>query len=183
MHIDLAELACAPRLVQASLRHLELSLRFRLYESPYDDNGIPLYTISNKLGSLTDFEKLEHVNIPFIFLLENTPMSRDFERLGGFPQSIRYIRLTDNMADLYEIYNWSARPCLERLEDFLADWKNTTPNLEHLSMHFEENWGRWERHERQEFSNMCKAAGVDCDISDSNEKYRNQEWLNQQLRW
>jgi len=97
-------------------------------------------------------------------LLGYSQTSGSVEKLDSLTQSIRHLCVKDDMAS-FEDYEWPARACLERLEDFLADWKSLAPRLEGIDLRLRESHHQWDEDEQEELRDMCERAGVACSIT------------------
>lgn len=70
------------------------------------------------------------------------------------------------MASIYD-YEWTERACIERLEDFMADYKTLAPRLENITLKLQDGMSHlWDGSERQEFRDLCEHTGLKCEVLD-----------------
>lgn len=120
-----------------SLKKLSIKI---FYEPEYhellrrsQDQGMRLNHFSkpNAFGSLSDFEQLESLTIPWAFLLGTTykPISVETLLETGLPSSITYLELREDYIDMQEVSEWTVDACLGRLSHFLNHWSLFAPQL------------------------------------------------------
>ncbi len=161
-HFDGAKLSCALEHVKATIEDLAISVHFYSIVAIEVENGSEYWGIRGNLDSLRHFQILQSLEVPLIVLLGWSSSSK--VRLADvLPQQIRQLCIKDDMADFCN-YEWTVRAGLDRIHDYLEDWRSHAPNLECVTLTLRASGVRWGEKPQRELRTMCERAGVACDI-------------------
>ncbi|KAI9884599.1 MAG: hypothetical protein M1823_003619 [Watsoniomyces obsoletus] len=119
--------------------------------------------ITKTLGSLKDFTRLTDLDAPIELLLGASPASA--ARLTDIlPDTIEELALLDRPVE-YGHAEWPEEALMDQIGEHLANWRKRTPSLTIISLLLKfTRGGSWLPEQRKKLRDMCKRAGVSCDI-------------------
>ena len=149
--------------IQATLE----SLTVLLAHEAADVDTYPSYEqgfFNGCLISLTDFQRLTHLEIPFVMLAGWDVVSRDTRPWAEMlPKSIQHLCLTDDLISWMSC-DWEVRHWLERLDDLLVARVESkslvAPDLRTLEVRRELSIYEWEPIEEEEYHSLGKRYGI-----------------------
>ncbi len=156
-YFNLSTLSRALKYVYTTLESLTLEIEFQP-----DSDEVPVYSngpFTGTIDSFHHFPHLTHLEIPFAMLTGWHHIPRHTRTLSSLlPHSLRYLCLTDDLAD-WENYNWDRpKDWLERLHDLLA---GGLLGLEKVQLNLQIRGPRWSDDHKAELEILCVRYGVE----------------------
>ena len=147
--------------VRKTLEELRIALHFYPWGNTAYERR-PLYAIEGVLHSLSSFERLFELEVPFPLLLR----SQDncvHPPYGSLPQSIQRVVLRDDLG-IYEVYSWRSGWVMKCFLDCVHLWSCRSPSLRVIGLNIEESNDDfnddWHEETIQEFRRLCQARSI-----------------------